>query len=261
MLSDIRSGMGDAFLMEKYHLSVKNLSGLFQKLLAAGLITRAELDNRTSSFDRATDILGESRRQNAEADPASDDTAPGGTRKCPSCGMPMSEVVQECLRCGLSADRFKAIQAKKQRALDARWACPSCWKPQPREFSVCPACGVFVAKPEDKKSQENAARQDIEAKKFRKERHLITKVRVREEKPRHIYFLLAVFAIITILVSLALYAYWRQQEERAIGKESPLGELPAVSQPETLHIDLISGVFAVDDRRLVTAGNHGHVSE
>jgi len=72
---------------------------------------------------------------------------------------------------------------------------------------------------------------------------------------------LAVFAIITILVSLALYAYWRQHEERAIGKESPLGDLPAVSQLETLHIDLISGVFAVDDRRLVTAGNRGHVSE
>lgn len=43
---DIRSGMSDAELMEKYSLSSKGLESLFRKLVQAGEIMQAELDQR-----------------------------------------------------------------------------------------------------------------------------------------------------------------------------------------------------------------------
>ena len=45
-LADIRSGLSDSELSEKYSLSAVGLQSLFSKLLAAGLITEAELSTR-----------------------------------------------------------------------------------------------------------------------------------------------------------------------------------------------------------------------
>ncbi len=42
----IREGMDDSTLMERYQISAKGLRSLFRKLLAAGVISRAELDER-----------------------------------------------------------------------------------------------------------------------------------------------------------------------------------------------------------------------
>ena len=42
----IRSGVDDATLMKKYSISAKGLRSLFRKLVAAGLISRSELDQR-----------------------------------------------------------------------------------------------------------------------------------------------------------------------------------------------------------------------
>jgi hypothetical protein len=43
---DIRSGMDDSALMEKYRLSPKGLKSLFDKLISAGAITRLDVDRR-----------------------------------------------------------------------------------------------------------------------------------------------------------------------------------------------------------------------
>lgn len=53
-VADIRSGMPDAALMEKYRLSAKGLQTLFSKLLEANLLAQSELDNRAEgkSLDR-----------------------------------------------------------------------------------------------------------------------------------------------------------------------------------------------------------------
>ncbi len=48
VIADIRVGMTDAQLMAKHQLSVKGLQSLKNKLLAAGLLTKAELDGKTS---------------------------------------------------------------------------------------------------------------------------------------------------------------------------------------------------------------------
>jgi DNA-binding response OmpR family regulator len=44
----IRSGMDDASLMEKFNLSGQGLHSLLEKLVAAGKLTRSEVDDRTS---------------------------------------------------------------------------------------------------------------------------------------------------------------------------------------------------------------------
>jgi hypothetical protein len=49
-LKDIRSGMDDAFLMEKYRVSARGLQSLFSKLVRAGAIQLAELDQRMPAF-------------------------------------------------------------------------------------------------------------------------------------------------------------------------------------------------------------------
>lgn len=49
-VQDIRSGLGDLELMGKYRLTDKGLASLFRKLVAAGLLTRSELDRRDPTF-------------------------------------------------------------------------------------------------------------------------------------------------------------------------------------------------------------------
>ena len=49
-IRDIRSGMDDIALMEKYKLNDKGLRSLFRRLLAAGLVTADEIDGRDSPF-------------------------------------------------------------------------------------------------------------------------------------------------------------------------------------------------------------------
>ncbi|HTY23082.1 MAG TPA: hypothetical protein VMC85_08120 [Desulfomonilaceae bacterium] len=48
---DIRSGMDDSYLMEKYKLSPKGLQSLINKLMAVGLIQQIDLDRRDLGFD------------------------------------------------------------------------------------------------------------------------------------------------------------------------------------------------------------------
>lgn len=47
-LKDIRSGLDDEELMEKYRLSPRQLQGLFRELIEAGLVTPMELSSRLS---------------------------------------------------------------------------------------------------------------------------------------------------------------------------------------------------------------------
>ncbi len=50
ILADIRSGVDYATLTEKYHLSVQGLQSAFKKLIAAGVLKHAELDDREPSI-------------------------------------------------------------------------------------------------------------------------------------------------------------------------------------------------------------------
>jgi hypothetical protein len=84
-LKDIRQGMTDEELMEKYSLSAQGLQSLFHKLVEAGLITQYELDDRAPFGTRtvALDIF-----------------------RCPSCGMPQFEKFDVCPQCGVIVSKF-----------------------------------------------------------------------------------------------------------------------------------------------------------
>jgi hypothetical protein len=53
---DIRKGVSDPKLMEKYGLSAKGLSSAFQKLVDAGIMDEGEFDNRTAIYKDTVDI-------------------------------------------------------------------------------------------------------------------------------------------------------------------------------------------------------------
>jgi uncharacterized protein (DUF433 family) len=50
VLADIRAGLSDSALMEKYRLSAKGLEHVFTKLVGAGLISQMEIDRRLPAF-------------------------------------------------------------------------------------------------------------------------------------------------------------------------------------------------------------------
>ena len=57
VLNDIRKGMDDASLMEKYKLSANHLQHLFGKLVQAGVLQQRELDNRTPMFEGTVEVV------------------------------------------------------------------------------------------------------------------------------------------------------------------------------------------------------------
>ena len=63
-LADVRSGMTDAELMEKYNLAAKGLQSLFAKLIETELITLEELERRMPGFMESA-LLATDREQEA----------------------------------------------------------------------------------------------------------------------------------------------------------------------------------------------------
>lgn len=59
VLADIRSGMSDDQLIQKYGISAQGLQSLFAKLLKAGYMTQAELDQRSTAFAQTVDLAPE----------------------------------------------------------------------------------------------------------------------------------------------------------------------------------------------------------
>ncbi len=104
---DVRSGMHDFDLMEKYRLSAKGLQSLFDHLVKAGLMEQAEFDRRMPSFDETVEI------------------APRGT----------------LLKFGDERPSSK----DQEEELDLSWECPVCGIYQTREYERCPECGALVA--------------------------------------------------------------------------------------------------------------------
>jgi uncharacterized protein (DUF433 family) len=59
MARDIRSGMLDGDLMQKYRLSAKDLQRAFYKLMKLGIISQVDLDLRNEDMDRTVDLREE----------------------------------------------------------------------------------------------------------------------------------------------------------------------------------------------------------
>jgi rubrerythrin len=85
LLADIKEGMDDARLMEKYRLSGDRLQIVFEKLVDMGLLKRHDLDKRAVMSEKSIAIAW----------------------KCPACGVPQNQAYDECPRCGVVATKFK----------------------------------------------------------------------------------------------------------------------------------------------------------
>ena len=93
VLRDIRAGLSDQDLMEKYTLSAQGLQSVFHKLVNAGVITQPELDDRVPITERTVDL---------------------GLFICPACGNIQGTEFATCPRCGFtSPGRAKAIQDER----------------------------------------------------------------------------------------------------------------------------------------------------
>ena len=102
--TDIKSGMSDFILMEKYTLSTKGLQSLFQKLVDARLVSKSELSNRIS--------LGE-------------DSVALDIIKCPSCGMPQFGSFDECPQCGVIVSKYQQKLLNSSCVKTERFRCSS----------------------------------------------------------------------------------------------------------------------------------------
>lgn len=95
LVRDVKNGMQDGALMEKYNLSAKQLGGLYEKLEASGLLP-----------DKQSAATG--------ADVVSAGNAPF---VCPACGMPQSKFFEECPQCGVIV--AKLLPPSKTRSTDS----------------------------------------------------------------------------------------------------------------------------------------------
>jgi hypothetical protein len=94
ILADIRSGMADALLKEKYGLSDKGLDSVYTKLIKAGYLPEEEVPARPAP--------------KGNQDQASGENSPGSPWECPSCHTPQASEHKECPACGIVVEKFKA---------------------------------------------------------------------------------------------------------------------------------------------------------
>lgn len=85
ILADIKGGMDDAGLIEKYRLSGDLLQSVFEKFVDVGLLKRRDLEKRNLMSEKSIAIAWE----------------------CPACGIPQPKAYDECPRCGVIAAKFK----------------------------------------------------------------------------------------------------------------------------------------------------------
>jgi hypothetical protein len=85
MVHDIREGLSDSQLIEKYGLTSRGLQYIFRRLVQAGLMTDLEF------FERSK--LTESDLFRAFSDHSSE------VIRCPDCGQSLSEQGEECIFC------------------------------------------------------------------------------------------------------------------------------------------------------------------
>lgn len=116
VLKDIRAGMSDQELMDKYDLSPGGLQSLFEKLMKAGLLTQDHLDRRTSGSQGTN--TGTQRRIDDPTVTLKEQAMhvpPAFKFLCPACKAPHTEEYAVCPQCGIIVEKFLAkptVEAK-----------------------------------------------------------------------------------------------------------------------------------------------------
>jgi rubrerythrin len=145
VVEDIRSGMGDAELMQKYRLSAGSMQTLLEKLTGSGALQLSELDKRASFTEETVDVVEIIQKLSLDRARAAEAMAEV-PKKCIACGAPKTAEYDECPVCGVNSREYRAKQTWQERKVHAVWACPACGRPQEKEYDECPVCGVIVSK-------------------------------------------------------------------------------------------------------------------
>ncbi len=98
ILADIKAGMDDSALMEKYGLSEKGLQSLFEKLTYAGALKQREPEKRPSGPHKVIEY----------------------TWKCPACGKPQTKRSDQCPECGKIGSRIKTQSPEQVEEIEGR---------------------------------------------------------------------------------------------------------------------------------------------
>lgn len=146
IIRDVRAGMGDSDLMTKYQLSSRGLQRLFEKLMAAKLITQADLDKRVTTMEATVDLMWLIKELGMDKHGANPEPKTSPVFTCPACGAPQTIDFEECAECGVNIPQFKKMQELKRREAQAKWKCPACGRTWEKDHDECPICGVIVSK-------------------------------------------------------------------------------------------------------------------
>jgi len=148
---DIRSGMSDADLMEKYRLTARGLQSLLDQLVKAGALKPTEIEKRVPWSDTTVDLRGVIKRLGLDTTDGPEGPVDVPAR-CVACGSPQTMEFETCPVCGVNIHEFKDKLVRGGGAAAAAWNCPACGRPQERPYDECPVCGVIVSKLEKKNS-------------------------------------------------------------------------------------------------------------
>jgi hypothetical protein len=158
LISDIRAGMNDAAIMQKYGLSLQGLQSAITKLLEKGLVKQSELDLRPSNPEKTV------KRPTVNAKEMADGKSGSASEDllfCPKCGEKRGEGASFCARCGNSltitsaetTDEEKSLGTEGSRqapphrvaAATSDFFCPSCKRSFSGKNDKCPVCGLIVS--------------------------------------------------------------------------------------------------------------------
>lgn len=100
VLKDIRSGMDDHALMDKYRLSSRGIQDLMEKLVKAGLLAQSEVDDRMPSYDSTVDLRDVIDKLELGDPVGMTKKSTGAMLTCPVCGASHSNKIGKCPQCG-----------------------------------------------------------------------------------------------------------------------------------------------------------------
>lgn len=146
VVRDIKAGMSDSDLMTKYQLSARGLQHLFERLIAAELITQADLDKRVTTMEATVDLMWLIKELGLDSRLPTPTVNTSPIFSCPACGTPQTIAFDECPECGANIREFKRKHQVKERAKHTALRCPVCDRPWNKNYDECPICGVIVSK-------------------------------------------------------------------------------------------------------------------
>lgn len=113
ILADVKAGMTDQELMDKYQLSSSGLQSLFRKMIGANLLTEYDLDQRAPPLPKTPETPPPIRKATGQS---------GGPHfECGACGFSQNEPFNECPKCGIVYGKRHVQKEPAPEPSETRW--------------------------------------------------------------------------------------------------------------------------------------------